>query len=756
MYPSRRAIVLGFFLALLNFAVLLPVQGGTPSVSVDDGDSLPVQSYELGLSQLAPGVDFKLYGIRNTQHLEFSLRRDQLVMDAVLNLVFTPSPALLPKLSHMRVYLNQELMGVVQLDDNQSRKPQKHSLPLDPTLLTSFNRVRIEFVGHYTETCENLAHSSLWLDISGKTNITINQQTLPLANDLSYFPEPFLDTQDMQVQHLPFVFSASPAIAELRAAAVLASYFGMKAQWRQLSFPTFYDQLPPKNAVVFATNEARPAFLSGYPKVSGPTVDMISAPDNPYQKLLLILGRGEEDINAAVSALASGGPLLRGQSVRIEETPTFAPREPYDAPNWIPTDRPVFLSELVSYPGQLEVTGLRPPAINMPLNLPPDLFVWRNNGIPLQLRYRYTAPKVSDESRLTLSLNGRFLDSYLLEASDHKSSLTRMRLQVLGNDTVASNESLLIPALKIGARNEIRFNFSFASTVGNTQQDGCRTIMPVESHAAIDDHSVIDFSGYMHYLEMPDLRAFASSGFPFSRMADLSETVVVIPARPSPLQASTLFQEFAHIGAQVGYPAVKVRIMDDWTKALQLDADLLWIGEAPETFRDRPDANLLLENATARLRRPVKELKANETGRITQYSSASETDAASEIRVTALAPIAAIVGMQSQRFPHRSMVGLLATSDEDYGLLRGALADLGKRDSMYGSVAIIRESGVASELVGPRYFVGELHWWQHIWFKLSDKPVVLATTAVITVLLVALLLWNVLRWVARRRLSRDA
>ncbi|PLC48378.1 cellulose biosynthesis cyclic di-GMP-binding regulatory protein BcsB [Pollutimonas subterranea] len=756
MYPTRRAITLGLFVALHSFALLFPVQAQTSSASIDDNDSVPSQSYTLGLSKLAPGVDFKLYGIQNKQHLEFSLRRDQLVTDAVLNLVFTPSPALLPKLSHLRVYLNEELMGVVPVDDSQSGQPQKRSLTLDPTLLTSFNRVRLEFVGHYTDTCENLAHSSLWLDISGKTNIAINQQALPLANDLSYFPEPFIDTLDMRAQRIPFVFSVSPTLPELRAASVLASYFGTKGQWRQLSFPAFYDELPSEHAVVFAINEARPEFLRGYPEVNGPTIDMISAPDNPYQKLLLILGRDDKDISAAVSALALGSPLFRGQSVRVEETAAFAPRKPYDAPNWIPTNRPVFLSELVSYPGQLEVTGLRPPPITLPLNLPPDLFVWRNNGIPLQLGYRYTAPKVSDESRLTLSLNGRFLDSYLLEASDHKSALARMRLQVLGNDAVASSESLMIPALRIGARNEIRFNFSFSSTVGASERDGCRTIMPVDSHASIDDRSVIDFSGYMHYLEMPNLKAFANSGFPFSRMADLSETIVVMPARPTPLQASTLFEELAHIGAQVGYPAVKVRVTNDWAEALQLDADLLWIGEAPDTFRSRPDANLLLENATASLRQPGTERGAFEARHSADFSSAPERDAASEIRVRALGPIAAIVGMQSERFPQRSMVGLMASTNEDYGLLRGALADTGKRDSMYGSVAIIRESGVASELVGPRYFVGQLHWWQHIWLKLSDKPVLLAITAVFTVLLVAILLWNGLRWVARRRLSRDA
>ena len=98
----------------------------------------------------------------------------------------------------------------------------------------------------------------------------------------------------------------------------------------------------------------------------------------------------------------------------------------------------------------------------------------------------------------------------------------------------------------------------------------------------------------------------------------------------------------------------------------------------------------------------------------------------------------------------------MASGDEDYALLSDALMDSGKRAAMYGSVVIVRESGVASEAVGPRYFVGHLAWWQLVWFHLSDKPVLLALTAVLGVLLVTFLLWTLLRLIARRRLSHDA
>ena len=112
--------------------------------------------------------------------------------------------------------------------------------------------------------------------------------------------------------------------------------------------------------------------------------------------------------------------------------------------------------------------------------------------------------------------------------------------------------------------------------------------------------------------------------------------------------------------------------------------------------------------------------------------------------------------MQSPYFPGRSMVGLLATTPADFRLLNEAISDVGKRNVMEGSVVIIRTSGVESHLVGPRYFVGDLQWWQRMWFHFSERPFLLATLAVIGSLLTAWLSWLSLGWVVRRRLRKDA
>lgn len=718
--------------------------------------SLPLIRTELRLGQLSPSNRFVLRGLDNAQVLEFTLRRDRLVHQAQLNLVFTPSPALLTKLSHIRVYLNEELMGVVPLDADRPGERQRAAMSLNPEMITTFNRIRLEFIGHYTDVCEDLANSALWLDISRETNLILEQQQLDTVSDLAFLPEPFLDNNDMLAQAIPFLFAQAPDAKTQQAAGIVASYFGSLAQWRSVQFPVAYGALPKGNVVVLADNQHRPDFLMDYPAVDAPTIDIMASPTDPYQKILLVLGRDGDDLLTAAQALASGSPLLRGRSVQVGDFTLLSHRVPYDAPRWTPTDRPVPFSDLVDFPGQLQSQGLNPDPIILNLNLPPDLFVWRNAGIPMRLAYRYTPPKVSDESRLSLSLNQQFIRSFpLLSAADEGDLLTR--LPVLGNEAMGDNEKLLVPALRIGSNNQIRFDFSFASTMGSAQKGFCQTMLPVDVHANIDPNSSIDFSGFVHYLAMPNLQAFVGSGFPFSRMADLSETVLVMPKTPSVQQLQIALESIGRIAAQVGMPAYRLRVMDDWDQAAKLDADILWLGETPETLRQQADANLILEGAKASLRQARRPLPQGlTTAAALETGGLGQTDAVDQVAVESRAPLAAMVELQSETHPQRSWVGLLASTPDDFSLLQEALSDSGKRDVMAGGVVVIRDSGVSSSQVGPAYFVGHLVWWQLLWYRLSDHPVVLVLVAVATVILISLLLWLALRGVARRRLEKDA
>lgn len=712
---------------------------------------------------LGRGSDSLLMGVRNSDQVEFGLRRDRLASAVELDLRFTPSPALVPRLSHLRVYLNDAMMGVVPITEDDIGVQRDHKIKLDPKLVQDFNRVRVEFVGHYTDICEDPAHSSLWLNLSRESRIIVDEQALVTDNDLAYFPLPYFDARDTGKVQIPMVFAASPSLGEQKAAAIIASYFGSLAKWRMASFPVLFDTLPaasgeqPLPSIVFATNDHRPAFLADkerFPDVAGPVIQQISHPDNRYAKVLLVLGRNEEDLVKAASALAVGTDLFRGSHVAVDQVEALKPREPYDAPNWVPTDRPVRLAELLDYPGQLQVSGFRPAPIELSINLPPDLFVWRNQGVPLRTLYRYTPPVVTDESRLTISLNDQFIGSIPLPGSDgFGSALQTLRANLLPGDASTLEDKTLVPALKVGDRNRLRYDFSFASRIGNAQNGQCQTYLPADVRAAIDENSTIDLSGYYHYIAMPDLAAFARSAFPYSRLADLSQTLLLVPSKPTPMQVGTLLDLVGGMASRIGYPALGLTLSDDWASATKADADLLLLGPLPEELRDGRQLNLLLSRSSDWLRQARSPWSTNVPSS-QRLREGGRSEPVSQVNVTARAPIAAITGLQSPFHGQRSIVALLASDDGDYQLLRNTLTDPGRlNDYVFGSVSLIRSSGVSSHYVGDTYYVGHLPWWMLLWFHLSHHPVLLALGAVLSMLLLGIVIWRLLAWVARRRLQ---
>lgn len=277
---------------------------------------------------------------------------------------------------------------------------------------------------------------------------------------------------------------------------------------------------------------------------------------------------------------------------------------------------------------------------------------------------------------------------------------------------------------------------------------------PACTQAVIDDQSTIDMSGYHHYIAMPDLSAFARSGFPYSRMADLSETVVVVPAKSGATQISTYLEMLAAISARSGYPAMGLRLSDNWGEAAKLDADLLVLGSFAPEMRGNRDMNLLLDHSRDWL---LQSSNAPENREAIHNADVNDprNQPASRVEVSAKGPIAAIIGMQSPCHDQRGVVALLASEEGDYQLLRETLNDSGKMDAVAGSVVMIRSSGVNGQMVGEQYFVGNLPWWLMLWFKLSEHPILLAVMAVTGVLLTSFLIWRVLRWAGRRRLAYE-
>ena len=723
-----------------------PVTAAATPVVVEDA---PSRNVKLSFAQIAPPPgSMVLRGANPNGGIEFGMRSDEVVSKALLNLTYTPSPSLLPVTSQLKVYLNDELMGVLPVTKEQLGQKVTTQIAIDPLYITDFNRVRLEFIGHYRDVCENPANSTVWLDVGRGSSLDLTYQSLKVRNDLSHFPVPFYDARDNRALNLPMVFAGSPDLQQQQAAAIVASWFGSKAGWRGQTFPVMYNTLPDRNAIVFATNDHRPDFLRDHPAVKAPTIEMIDHPNNPYMKLLVVFGRDDKDLLKAAQGIAAGNILFRGNSVTVNEVKPLLARVPYDAPNWVRTDRPVTFGELKTYEQQLQSTGMEPASINLSLNLPPDLYLLRSTGIDMDLKYRYTMPAVKDSSRMDISLNNQFLQSFSLNSTQDINKLM-MRLPVLQGLLDGKND-VSIPALRLGAMNQLRFDFQYANPMPGGTIDSCVTFQPVQNHVVLGDDSTIDFSHYYHFLPMPDLRTFANAGFPFTRMADLSDTAIVMPKKPSEEQLSTLLNTVAVIGGQTGLAGTSMTIIDDGSQIKDKDADLLLIGSIPPSLKDDKKVDLLVDATQSWVKTPIRH---NDLPSI--YLDADDRSASVQTEISSSGPMAAIVGFESPYYKQRSVVALLADSDKGYDLLNDALNDSGKRAAMFGSVSVIRESGVNSLRVGDVYYVGHLPWFERIWFALSNHPVLLAIFAAISIVLLAWVMWGLLRIISCRRLDPE-
>lgn len=726
--------------------VMAGVPGANAPVVMENA---PSRDVKLTFAQIAPPPgSMVLRGVNPKGGVEFGMRSDEVVSKAVLNLEYTPSSSLLPTQSQLKVYLNDELMDVLPVTKEQLGKKTLAQVPINPLFITDFNRIRLEFVGHYRDVCENPASNTLWMDVGRNSSLQMTYQSLALKNDLSPFPVPFFDPRDNRPLNLPMVFASSPDVTEQLAATIVASWFGSRSGWRGQNFPVMYDKIPDRNAIIFATNAKRPAFLREHPDVKAPTIEMISHPDNPYVKLLVVFGRDEKDLVQAAKAIAQGNILFRGSSVVVDEVKPLLARKPYDAPNWVRTDRAVTFGELKTYEEQLQSTGIEPSPVSLSLNLPPDLYLLRTTGIDMNLNYRYTAPSTKDSSRMDISLNNQFLQSFNLMNNQETNRLL-LRLPVL-QGLLDGKTDVSIPALKLGAVNQLRFDFQYMNPMPGGSVDNCITFQPVQNHVVIGDESTIDFSKYYHFLAMPDLRAFANAGFPFSRMADLSESIVVMPKAPNEGQVTTLLDTMATVGAQTGLPAINVTLTDDGAQIQNKDADIMVIGSIPDKLKDEKRIDLLVQAAQSWVNTPLRQ---------TEFPSImpdiNDRKASAQTAVTSQGAMAAVVGFQSPYNDQRSVIALLADSPRGYELLNSAMNDSGKRAAMFGSVSVIRESGVNSLRVGDVYYVGHLPWFERLWYALSNHPILLAILAAVSVVLLAWVLWRLLRIISRRRLNPD-
>lgn len=717
------------------------VASEAPSVSAG------IRTIEPTFKDLGQASPFDLRGLQNDGTVNFGVRLDESVRKARLHLVFSYSPALIAQLSHLKVYLNDEVVAYVPLPAQKLSADISQDIDIDPRFFTDYNHLRIQLIGHYTYGCEDPNHSSLWATISNRSSLNMTLSPLALVNDLSLLPAPFFDRRDSRRLSLPFVFAAKPDIKTLRAGGIAASWFGMQASYRGARFPVSLGVLPAHSAVIMVRNGETIAGLKLAP-AHAPTLQVISAKDRPAIKYLIIQGRDGHDIEMAATAMALGKVVMTGASASISKVDLGAPRLPYDAPNWIRTDRALKFGELVASQADLQRTLENRDPIHIRMRIPPDLFTWRIHDINIDMRYRYTPPSRHDNSQLSVYLNDQFVQSFNLQPGNGRGG-NALKLPLLDEASILARDKIAAPPFYVGVANELQIRY-----LPEINREGlCNTSLQNGYTVSVDPDSTIDLSKFPHYIAMPNLSAFANGGFPFTKYADLAKTSVILPTMANADDISVMLTLLGHLSAETGYPATRYNLFFAQNLKRAESDDILLIGTAssqPALRAWEKDLPLMIDGVKHVLRSTNNIFSRS----YNWLSREGDPEAIDDISasINANGDLGALIGFESPLNDKSSVISITANQQ---GAMLSVLDALDQNAiRFHGDVTLVRNQQVDSFQVGELYHLGKLPFWSRLWLIFSEHPLLLAIASIAVGLLFAILMFFGLNYLAKKRLVK--
>ena len=700
----------------------------------------------LTFKQMGAWSAVKLRGVEGTRTLSFPIRNDEVVVAAKLRIAYDYSPALIPELSHLKIMLNDRVTMVEALPQGKGLANARE-ITLDPRLFRDMNELRFDFIGHYTRQCEDPYHSSLWLTLSDLGRLELTLAPLSTVNDLKNLPTPFFDKRDNAALSLPFVFANAPSMATLKSAGVLASWFGQQAGMRGAQFPVSLNTLPDGNAVVFLLAGES---LQGVKGVAASTLSIQPHPSNPNAKLLLVSGVNEAEIARAVRTISMLSPTLSGQTMMITKEVEPAPRQPYDAPAWIRTDRAVKFGE-VAKPEELRVQGYYPEIIRLNYRVPPDLFTWRTPGAPVRLKYRASRLPMHRSSSLNVNINSIIIDTLPLNELFDKTEFQNRPIVPKTINKSISEASLFIPPYAVTGRDQLQLGFSFDIT----KEGECRHMPPDNLQAGIDSESTLDFSAFPHYVAMPNLSYFSNLGFPFTRMADLSETAVVMPDRPNAEEMGLYLILMGRMGEATGYPALRHEVVTAAEVENQANRDLLVIGSAGSQKLMGLWANrlpMVQVGGERRVREP--NVSWRPTYRWEQKDIDPATSVLPSLSLSGLGTLTSMMAFESPLKSERSVVFVYADKSADLRKISDLLMDSERTSSIQGDFLVVDDKTVSHAKVSDTYYLGSLPWSSKLRWFFADQPLVLALIALLVAVLLATIAYRPLRKLVAKRAKK--
>ena len=654
-------------------------------------------------------------GVDASRSIAFALPQNQVAQQAKLNLHYSFSPSLLTQMSHLNVLLNGALIASlpVPAKSADAQDALNTTLTLPAELLARDNVLGFQFIGHYTVTCEDPANTALWGRVEANSSIEVSGSLLTLSDNLNMLPLPFYDESvGSTTASIPFAFIGQPSHGALQAAGIVASWFGIRAKSRALTFPvTVNGELPKGNVVLFVEEPSgMPSGLDLHG--GGPVIAERTNPSDPFGKVLIIAGDDSTQLISAARSLALGNNLLQGRTIQVSDFQLPPVRQADDAPLWLRTDR---ISPFWNYSMDKSLQSDGSGTLPVYVRIPPDLDFGGATTLPLHVDYRYNAIPLAGGSTMRVSANGSLVNELPLPQRD--------------NPKQTLDETVAVPLVSMRPfANTFLFNFFFQ--IPKTGQ--CRNNAPINLQGALLRSSYVDLRGLNHWAAMPNLELFANAGFPFTRFADLSQTSIIMPPKASSEEIGLYLMFVAYFAEQTGYPALRLHVDD--SDSLGKDADYLILG----TSDDQPAFERLNQHLPIAVTQDgvsiqdtggffaairsawwqVAEMRPDWWWKLTK---AQEKEGL--IASMGENPDALIQGIESPWNAGRSIVTVTIRNDGTAKTFAGAFLKSSGSASIGDSISVLRGTDFTSYRLGDNFYqVGHLPWWTQVRYRLREFP----------------------------------
>jgi cellulose synthase (UDP-forming) len=730
-------------------AVNLATGGSVAPTGVEGGGAAQVLSLkDMGLTQT-----IEMRGPHSYYSLHFTLSYAMMPRHAILRLIYGIDPSLDPHATSLGVILNGIAITNLPLANaSQLNGGTATTVAIPDALLVRNNTLTFEFTGSGVMQREEQVKARVLARIGPASTLEVSGDRLAWTNDLSHLPIPIFDTDLQSTTTVPIVFLSQPSPKMLQAAGVVASWLGVLASTKPVRFAVSVGQIPAGNAIVFSADPLLVPSSLQLPAERGGLLALRANPSDPNGSVLVLAGDDEQQLlsvartlsltRSATAGTPPEGLPLSGDTMHIPDLAMPAARVRNDAPRWLATGRTV---PLVNCSAQetLQTDGSTP--IPLYFHVPPDLHYGEKQSLAMRLNYRYNALQVAPGSALRVVVNGVLVNEIPL---------------LPGTDIVQGQRIVMIPVTSLRPfGNTILFNFDFIPANRQATPNSALAALKGE----ILCNSTLDLRGLGLWTRMPNLELFANAGFPFTQLADLSETTVVLPSVSKPAEMALYLHLMSYFGAQTAYPALRVEVAGPNT-VINSGRNYLILG----TIANQPaftsldaslpvtlDANGLHVKSAKGFAAVIDSVKGAVSQRWPALPEYVQTLLTPD-RPTDVAgiPDVLVEEIQSPVSPDRSIVLIELKQDSAADLFADVFLDRSQSQDMAGTVSLLRNSKFESYAMnGKTYSVGDISWYAIMRDWLVRHYLLLLLAVTVFTFLSAWWIYQYLNWRFHERLK---